>query len=78
MSPTLEHLAGEALSLEEKSRAQLAAILLESLDEPAIADEDADHRVLVEANRRDQELASGAIEGRPWEDVLATARARLR
>lgn len=77
LPPTLQHLATEALRLEEDSRAQLAAILLESLDEPA-EDADADSRWLVEADRRDRELASGAVEGRPWEDVLAAARTRLR
>ena len=78
MTPNLQHIASEALSLEEESRAQLAAILLESLDDPIAVDEDMDRRMLEEANRRDQELASGAVQGRSWDDVLAAARARLR
>lgn len=78
MSPTVQHLASEALDLEEECRAQLAAILLESLDEPTSSEEDMERFVLGEANRRDQELASGAVEGRPWDEVLAAARARLR
>ncbi len=71
-------MATEALRLEEDSRAQLAAILLESLDAPVPSDAEAERQLLEEADRRDQELASGAVEGRSWEDVLVAARARLR
>ena len=77
MSPAVQHLASAALDLEEKSRAELASVLLRSLDEPPTHDEETDRRWLEEANRRDQELASGAVEGRPLEDVLAAARDRL-
>jgi Putative addiction module component len=77
VTPTVQHLATEALRLDEDARAQLAAILLESLDEDVEA-ADSDSRWLAEADRRDRELASGAVEGCPWEDVLAAARARLR
>ena len=78
MTPTLQHVATEALRLEEDSRAQLAAILLESLEEPVPSDAEMERRLLKEADRRDRELASGAVEGRSWDDVLAAARARLR
>ncbi len=78
LSPTLQHLATEALRLEEESRAQLASILLESLDETDPADAETERRWLEEADRRDRELASGAVEGRSWDDVLAAARDRLR
>ena len=77
MTPTLQHVATEALRLEEDSRAQLAAILLESLEEPVPSDAEMERRLLKEADRRDRELASGAVEGRSWDDVLAAARARL-
>ncbi len=75
MSPTLQHLATEALKLREESRAQLATILLRSLDkhDPASAERD----WLEEAARRDREVASGAVEGRSWDDVLAAARGRI-
>ncbi len=78
MSPAIQHLATEALSLEEESRAELASILLRSLDEPPVSDEDIERGWLEEANRRDRELASGEVEGQPWEEVLAAARDRLR
>ena len=78
MSPATQHLADEALRLEEKSRAELASILLRSLDEPSTADEDIERGWLEEADRRDRELACGAVEGRSWDDVLAAARDRLR
>ena len=77
MTPALQHLADEALRLEEDSRAQLAALLLASLDEPG-EDTAADAHLLAEADRRDQELASGTVQGRPWNEVLEAARARLR
>ncbi len=78
MSPALQHLADTALSLEEESRAELASILLQSLGEPLSPDKDTERRWLEEADRRDRELASGAVEGRPWDEVLAAARERLR
>ena len=71
MSPALQHLATEALSLEEESRAELASILLHSLEETSSTDADIERGWLEEADRRDRELASGAVEGHPWEDVLA-------
>ena len=78
MSPAIRDLAAEALSLEEESRAELASILLRSLDEPSSGDADIERGWLQEADRRDRELASGTVEGRPWEEVLAAARDRLR
>ena len=76
MAPTLESLKSEALKLSEDSRAQLAAFLLESLEPPG--EPKSEQWWLEEAVRRDQELASGAVEGLAWEDVLTRARARLR
>lgn len=78
MSPAIRQLASEALSLEEESRAELASLLLLSLDEPVSPEDDLDRLWLEEANRRYRELASGAVEGRPWDEVLANAHARLR
>ncbi len=74
MSPAIQHLATEALSLEEESRAELASILLRSLDETSPTDEGIERGWLKEADRRDRELASGAVEGHPWMEV----RERLR
>ena len=76
MPQTLEDLRSIVLQLPEDSRAQLAAYLLESLDPPGSPRSES--WWLEEADRRDQELASGAVEGRPWEDVLAKARAKLQ
>jgi putative addiction module component (TIGR02574 family) len=72
----LESLKSEALKLSEASRAQLAAFLLESLEPPV--ESRSEQWWLEEAVRRDEELASGAVEGLPWDDVLARARARAR
>lgn len=76
MAPTLNSLKSEVLKLPEGSRAHLAAFLLESLDPPGLPR--SEQGWLEEADRRDQELAAGAVEGRPWDDVLAKARAKLR
>lgn len=78
LSPAIQHLATEALSLEEESRAELASILLRSPDEPSADDPEIERGWLVEADRRDRELASGAVQGQPWDEVLAAARDRLR
>lgn len=77
MSPAVQNLATVALNLEEKSRAELASVLLRSLDQPLLLDEDTERLWLEEANRRDQELTSGSVEDRPWKDVLAAAQDRL-
>ncbi len=77
MTLRLKELTIEALKLDERSRASLALILLESLGAPIASDVDSDRLVLEEAERRDRELANGAVRGRPWEDVLEAARADL-
>jgi len=76
MAPTLESLKSHVLELPEDSRAALAAFLLETLDPPAA--ERTEEAWLKEALRRHEELKSGAVEGRPWEDVLAKAQEKLR
>jgi putative addiction module component (TIGR02574 family) len=65
-----------ALKLGEKERAELARVLILSLDGP---EEPADEAVWAEeAERRYRELASGSIEAIPSERVLDEARSRLR
>lgn len=62
----------EALKLPSHERARLAEVLIASLDEE---DEWADAWA-VEADRRFQELRSGAVKGIPADEVFAEIRAR--
>ncbi len=77
MDRIVQQLAGEALKLDEESRAHLALILLRSLEGAIAPSGDPDLLALKEANRRDRELVTGAVRGRSWEDVLAVAREHL-
>ncbi len=63
-----------ALKLPSHERARLAEVLIASLDE-----EDEIARAWAdEAERRYDELRSGAVQGVPTEQVLARIRSRLR
>jgi putative addiction module component (TIGR02574 family) len=70
---SVQELEAELMKLPSHERARLAEALIASLDE---GDEIAEAWA-VEAERRYQELRSGAVEGVPAEDVLARLRARL-
>jgi hypothetical protein len=72
---TIEELEIEALKLDLTSRAKLASKLLQSLDELSEA---VNERLWAEeALRRNEEMEKGVVEGRPAEDVMREARARL-
>jgi len=63
----------EAMKLDEEERAELASMILESLDgaDPNDSDEDS----LTEAIRRGEELRSGKVKGVSAEEFLAEFRA---
>jgi len=63
----------EAMKLDEEERAELAYMILESLDgaDPNDSDEDS----LTEAIRRGEELRSGKVKGVSAEEFLAEFRA---
>jgi len=64
----------EALKLPSSERARLAEVLIASLDE-----EDEVARAWAdEAERRSEELRSGAVTGIPAEEVFARIRASLQ
>ena len=75
MAESLEHLETEALKLAEKDRAELARVLLLSLEEAP--DQDIEAAWAAEAERRYAELKAGSVSPIPSEEVLAEARARL-
>lgn len=69
MKSVAQEVARKALELDEQDRAEIAALLLDSLEENA---EDA--AWIAEIERRGAEMESGAVQGIPWEEL----RDRLR
>ncbi len=67
MAKTTEALLADALRLDPKARAELAAELLASLDGPA--DPDAEQAWAAEIERRVKALEAGTESLESWEDV---------
>jgi len=72
MNATLEQIAREALLLTPAQRAELADLLVESLD--STPPDEILRLWIEEANRRLDEVRSGKVKAIPGEDVLAEAR----
>lgn len=71
---SVQELEAEVLRLPSHERARLAEVLIASLDE-----EDEISRAWAdEAERRYEELRSGAVKSIPAEEVFARVRSRLR
>lgn len=68
MSPSVEKILREALSLPEDARVDLATALLESVDHDP-PDEGAEEAWSSEAKRRLEEVRSGAVKPIPWEEA---------
>jgi putative addiction module component (TIGR02574 family) len=66
MKPVVEDVVRQALTLDEDGRAEVAARLLDSLEQ---ANTEAEEIFLAELERRAAELESGAVQGIPWEDL---------
>jgi hypothetical protein len=71
---SIEELKVEALRLDPAARADLARLLLASLD--ALSEAEIDRLWIDEAIARDDELDRGAARAYPSDEVLARARAR--
>ena len=72
----LEELATRAIALSAESRAELAEILIQSLEEK---DEKAVKTAwLAEIQRRDQDIRAGAAVTKPADQVLREAREQIR
>jgi putative addiction module component (TIGR02574 family) len=69
MSRDLQAMFRDALDLPEGDRATLAGLLIESLEPPP--DPEVEELWSVEAERRWQEIESGAAQTIPWEEVRA-------
>lgn len=75
MGRKLHELFREASELSEPERAELAGLLLESLEgEP---DEDVEAAWAEEVERRVRQIDSGEVKTIPWEQVRAELYARL-
>jgi len=72
----IKDLEAEALKLDPKARARLAATLLESLE--TLSDHENERLWAEEADRRDAEWDAAPDTGRPAADVLRDARAKLK
>lgn len=71
-----EDIRMKAMSLPPRERAELAELLIQSLDEPQ--DEAVKSAWLDEIHRRDQEIRSGANVTVPADQVVAEARRAVR
>jgi putative addiction module component (TIGR02574 family) len=69
----LSEIEAAVMKLDEGDRADLAAMILDSLDGADPNDSDQDS--LTEAKRRGEELRSGAVKGIPEEEFMAEFRA---
>lgn len=71
-----EEVTAKAMALSPKDRAELADLLIQSLEEKE--DEDVKSAWLAEIQRRDKEIRAGAPVTKPAEQVLREAREKLR
>ena len=76
MITTIEQLAEQAMTLSSESRAQLADLLVESLDANALGRIDV--MWLSEAKRRRDEVRSGQVKTIPGQTALQKVRDALR
>jgi len=72
---TLEQVAEQAMALPSESRAQLADLLVESLDGEELGR--IEQLWLVEAKRRRDEVRSGTVDTVPGEEALRKVRDSL-
>jgi len=72
---TAEDIIADAMALPIAERVSLAPALWESID-AELTDTD-ESGAIKEAIQRDEELSSGKVTGRPYEEVMRTARRAL-
>lgn len=73
MSPTLEVVQAQVMSLSKEDRSRLLERLVASLDVDAEAEEEWEQL----AAQREAELESGAVVGIPLEEAMTQLRARF-
>ena len=76
MNESINQITSRILTLPRRSRALLADLLLDSLDDgPTITNEDA---WLELAKKRDKEISDGTMSYKTHEEVLHSAREAIR
>jgi putative addiction module component (TIGR02574 family) len=76
MAVTIEELAEQAMTLPPEARAQLADLLVESLDSEDLGR--IDQLWLAEARRRRDEIRTGKVRSIPGDEALQRVRDALR
>lgn len=76
MSANIKEISTLALGLPVRSRALLADLLLDSLDEGSA--EAHENAWMETALRRDQEISAGASEGKTHAQIVAAARQAIQ
>jgi hypothetical protein len=76
MSTSVKEISTLALGLPARSRALLADLLLDSLDEGTAESNEAAWVKL--AHQRDKEMATGGVEGKTHEQIIAAAHRKLK
>ena len=74
MALSVADIEKNALALSPEDKARLVVCLLESLDASTDSAEEVEKLWLLEAERRFQELRTGAVKGIPAEKVFADIR----
>jgi putative addiction module component (TIGR02574 family) len=77
MTAELKAILAAAMALSNSERAELAAILNDSLGEEASSDAEIEAVWVAEAQRRWEEIRSGRSKTVPIEEVTAKLRAKL-
>ncbi len=78
MTDRAQELLREALTLAAEERADVAAELLASLDDPETDLADVEAVWAAEIEKRARRVMAGEARGVPWEDVRRRAEAELR
>jgi putative addiction module component (TIGR02574 family) len=76
MDSSIREVTARALALPQRSRALLAEVLLDSLDEPSGGEVEQAWLELAEA--RDAEMSSGQVTGLDYDEAMARVRKNLR
>jgi putative addiction module component (TIGR02574 family) len=75
MATSATDILKQALELKEEERAELASLLIESLDE--LGEDGVEAAWVIEIERRMAELDSGAAKTLPWDEVREKLHGRL-
>jgi putative addiction module component (TIGR02574 family) len=78
MTPRVQDLLRDAMTLPPEERADLVAELLASLEGPADDPAEVEAAWAAEIERRARRVLSGESAGEPWEDVRQRVEAGLK